>query len=348
MSSLQEFGSSSTLFGGNAPFIEEQYERYLADPATVSADWRSYFDSLRGGAADVAHGPVIDSFIRLAKHRKVAGAMVDETTMHKQVQVLQLIGKFRTLGMFHADLDPLKRQEKPYLADLDLGTYGFSNADLDTEFDVGSFKVGSQRMRLRDLVTALQETYCRTLGVQYMYILDTPTKRWLQERIEPIRSKASYNAEQQRHILERLTAAETLERYLHTKYVGQKRFSGEGGLTMIPMLDHLIQRAGAAGVQEMVIGMAHRGRLNVLVNTLGKMPADLFLEFEGKYAQQLSAATSSITRASRPTCDAGGPMHLTLAFNPSHLEIVNPVVEGSVRARQHRRGDTRATRCFRC
>ncbi len=164
MSTLQELGSSSTLFGGNAPFIEEQYERYLADPATVSSDWRAYFDSLRGEAADVAHGPVIESFIRLAKHRKVAGAMVDATTMHKQVLVLQLIGKFRTLGMFHADLDPLKRQENPYIADLDLATYGFTNADLDTEFDVGSFKAGAQRMRLRDLIAALKDTYCRTLG----------------------------------------------------------------------------------------------------------------------------------------------------------------------------------------
>jgi 2-oxoglutarate dehydrogenase E1 component len=156
-------------------------------------------------------------------------------------------------------------------------------------------------MRLADLIAALEETYCRTLGAEYMYIQDTATKRFIQERLEPIRARPTYSAAQQRHVLERLTAAETLERYLHTKYVGQKRFSGEGGLTMIPMLDHLIQRAGAQGVQETVIGMAHRGRLNVLVNTLGKMPADLFSEFEGKHSQEYTAATSSITRASRPT-----------------------------------------------
>src|SRR5512147_869741 len=158
MSTLQELGSSSTLFGGNAPFIEEQYERYLADPAAVGADWRAYFDSLRGGAADVAHAPVIESFIQLAKSRKVAGAMVDATTMHKQVLVLQMIGKFRTLGMFHADLDPLGRQEKVYIPDLDLKTYGFTAADMDTEFDVGSFKAGAGRMRLRDLIDALKDT----------------------------------------------------------------------------------------------------------------------------------------------------------------------------------------------
>ncbi len=173
MSEMKAFETTSTLFGGNAPFIEEQYESYLADPASVGADWRAYFDTLRSGAADVAHGPVIESFIRLGKSRKVAGAMVDASTMKKQVQVLQLIGKFRTLGMFQADLDPLQRAGKPYIADLDLATYGFTEADLDTEFDVGSFKAGAERMRLRDLVQALRETYCRTFGAEYMYIHDT-------------------------------------------------------------------------------------------------------------------------------------------------------------------------------
>ena len=340
MTTMQEYGSTSTLFGGNVPFIEDQYEQYLANPNSVAADWRAYFDSLRGGAADVAHAPVIESFIRLAKSRKVAGAMVDASTMHKQVLVLQMIGRFRTLGMFQADLDPLKRQERPHIADLDLSTYGFTEADLDTEFDVGSFKAGPERMRLRDLIAALKDTYCRTLGAEYMYINDTATKRFVQQRLEPIRSRPVFTAEQQVHILERLTAAETLERYLHTKYVGQKRFSGEGGDTMIPMLDYLIEKAGAAGVQEMVIGMAHRGRLNVLVNTLGKMPSNLFSEFEGKQEQELSAGDVKYHQGfSSDVVTPGGPMHLTLAFNPSHLEAVDPVVEGSVRARQHRRGD---------
>jgi 2-oxoglutarate dehydrogenase E1 component len=340
MSDLREQVATSTLFGGNAPYIEEQYERYLADPAAVSAEWRGYFDSLRGGAADVAHAPVIESFIRLAKSRRVAGAMVDASTMHKQVLVLQMIGRFRTLGMFHADLDPLQRQEKPYLADLDLAAYDFTAADMDTEFDVGSFKAGSERMRLSVLIQALKDTYCRSFGAEYMYVNDTATKRFVQARLEPIRSRPTYPAEQRRHILERLTAAETLERYLHTKFVGQKRFSGEGGETMIPMLDHLIQIAGAVGVQETVIGMAHRGRLNVLVNTLGKVPADLFSEFEGKHTEELLAGDVKYHQGfSSDVVTPGGPMHLTLAFNPSHLEAVNPVVEGSVRARQHRRGD---------
>jgi 2-oxoglutarate dehydrogenase E1 component len=341
MGAMKDFEGSSTLFGANAPFIEELYDRYLADAASVPNEWRSYFDELRGGADDVAHAPVIESFRELAKNRRVAGAMVDATTMHKQVLVLRLISKYRTLGMFAADLDPLHQHAPDYVPDLDLRTYGFTDADMETEFDVGSFKAGPARMRLRDIVTALQETYCRTLGAEYMYITDTPTKRFFQERLEPIRSRPSYSAEERRHILERLTAAETLERYLHTRYVGQKRFSGEGGDTMIPMLDRLIEKSGAAGVQEAVMGMAHRGRLNVLVNILGKMPSDLFSEFEGKTAQALPAGDVKYHQGfSSDVSTPGGPVHLTLAFNPSHLEIVNPVVEGSVRARQHRRGDT--------
>ena len=341
---MEQLRETSTLFGGNAPFIEEQYEAYLTDPGAVGPDWRAYFDSLRGGAHDVAHAPVVESFIQLARNRKLAAPMVDAQAMHKLTLVLRLISKFRTLGVFHADLDPLKRQEKPYIADLDISTYGFTDADLDAEFDVGSFKGApgeAHRMRLRDLIEALQETYCGTFGAEYMYMADTPQKRFIQQRLEPLRSRPSYSPEFRRHILERLTAAETLERYLHTKYVGQKRFSGEGGDTMIPMLDHLIQKAGADGVKEMVIGMAHRGRLNVLVNTLGKMPKDLFAEFEGKHDEELSAGDVKYHQGfSSDVVTPGGPMHVTLAFNPSHLEIVDPVVEGSVRARQHRRKDT--------
>ena len=340
MGSMSEFQSSSTLFGSNAPFIEELYDTYLADRNAVSEEWRAYFDELKGDAADVAHAPVIESFRELAKNKKIAGAMVDATTMHKPVLALRLISKYRTLGMFHADLDPLKRQEPPYIPDLDLATYGFTDGDLDTEFDVGSFKAGPTRMRLRDIIKALTDTYTRTFGAEYMYISDTPTKRFVQERLEPIRSRPHYTSEQRKHILERLTAAETLERYLNTKYVGQKRFSGEGGESMIPMLDHLVQRAGGAGVQEIVFGMAHRGRLNVLVNTLGKMPADLFTEFEGRVAIELAAGDVKYHQGfSSDVSTPGGPVHLTLAFNPSHLEIVDPVVEGSVRARQHRRKD---------
>jgi len=193
---------------------------------------------------------------------------------------------------------------------------------------------------LRELLNALRETYCGTLGAEYMYTTEQAEKRWWQQKLESIRSKPNFNTDKKKHILDRLTAAEGLERYLHTKYVGQKRFSLEGGESFIASMDELIQMAGAQGVQEVVIGMAHRGRLNVLVNTMGKLPADLFAEFDHTAPEELPAGDVKYHQGfSSDVSTAGGPVHLSLAFNPSHLEIVNPVVEGSVRARMDRRDD---------
>ena len=337
---------NSYLYGANAPFIEALYDRYLDDPDAVEPRWRAYFDQLQqldDGAPDVSHAPIQQHFAQLAKQRRVpgvaAGTAERPQLSEKQYSVLQLIGAYRFQGARQAEVDPLERQEKPYIAELDPAFYGLTDADMETVFGTGSL-VGPRDMKLNDILQMLRETYCRTIGAEYMYIMDVPQKRWIQERLETIRSTASYDIEYKKHILERLTAAETLERYLHTKYVGQTRFSLEGGDSLIPMLDTLLQRAGAAGVQELVIGMAHRGRLNVLVNTLGKMPKDLFSEFEGKYDESIMAGDVKYHDGfSSNVMTPGGPLHLSLAFNPSHLEIVNPVVEGSVRARQHRRGD---------
>jgi len=257
----------------------------------------------------------------------------------KQLGVLQLIAAYRILGVRLADTDPLKRQEKPNIPELDPAFYGLTAADMGTVFNTGTL-VGPREMKLADILQFLKDTYCRTIGVEYMYITDMAQKRWVQERLESVRAMPAYDPEYRKHLLERLTAAETLERYLHTRYVGQKRFSLEGGETLIAQLDHLLQAAGKAGVQELVIGMAHRGRINVLVNTMGKMPKDLFAEFEGHHHDDLLAGDVKYHQGfSSNIMTPGGPMHVTLAFNPSHLEIVNPVVEGSVRARQHRRRD---------
>jgi len=343
---MKQFLSNSYLFGANAPFIEELYEAYLGDPRSVTDQWRDYFDKIQllpsrdgNGAPDVAHAPVIEAFAQRARTGTARPAPAAAGLDRKQVSVIQLVAEYRVRGVFLADIDPLKRQEKPRIAELDPAYYDLTEADMDTAFNTGSF-IGPEQASLREIIKALQATYCGTLGVEYMYITSRAEKRWIQERLEPIRSKPSYSADTQRHFLERLTAAEGLERFLHTRYVGQKRFSLEGGETLIPVLDDLLQRAGEAGVQELVIGMAHRGRLNVLVNTLGKMPKDLFSEFEGKHADALLAGDVKYHQGfSSDINTPGGPMHLTLAFNPSHLEIVNPVVEGSVRARQHRRKD---------
>jgi len=342
---MQEMLGNSYLFGSNAPFIEALYEAYLRDPASVEPRWRDYFDELQRldqGRADVSHFDVQERFANLARERRAAGpvTVINRPQLgEKQFGVLQLISAYRFQGARHADIDPLKRREKPHIPELDPAFYGLTDADVETEFNTGSL-VGPREMKLKDLLQFLRDTYCRTIGVEYMYITDMAQKRWVQERLESTRATPSYDAEYRKHILERLTAGETLEKYLHTRYVGQKRFSLEGGETLIPQLDILLQRAGKAGVQELVIGMAHRGRINVLVNTMGKMPADLFAEFEGKHHDDLLAGDVKYHQGfSSNVMTPGGPMHVTLAFNPSHLEIANPVVEGSVRARQHRRGD---------
>ncbi|MCS6764011.1 MAG: 2-oxoglutarate dehydrogenase E1 component [Candidatus Protistobacter heckmanni] len=346
---MQQYQGNSYLFGGNAPYVEELYEAYLNNPASVPENWRSHFDALQHTPSadgtetrDVAHAPVIASFAERAKHGQIRQvvANVDPELGRKRVAVQQLIAAYRNIGSRWADLDPLKRTERPAIPDLEPSFYGFSDADMDIVFNVGNTYFGKESMTLRELLQALRETYCGTLGIEYMYLTDQKQKRWWQEKLESIRSKPSFNSDKKKHILERLTAAEGLERYLHTKYVGQKRFSLEGSETFIASMDELIQRAGAAGVQEIVIGMAHRGRLNVLVNTLGKMPKDLFAEFEGKHGDDLPSGDVKYHQGfSSDLSTPGGPVHLSLAFNPSHLEIVNPVVEGSVKARQERRGD---------
>lgn len=343
---MRQYQLNSYLFGSNAPFIEELYEAYLENPSSVADEWRSYFDSLQnlpGATRDVAHAPVIASFAQIAKQGKPLASAVATTGVadKRQIGVLQMISAYRFLGNRWAQIDPLKRQERPAIAELEPSYYGFTEADLSATFNIGSFQFQEKsQATLREILDAARQTYCGTLTVEYMYMADVQQKRWIQSRLEPIRSTPSFDVPTRRRILERLTAAETLEKYLHTKYVGQKRFSLEGGDSAIVAMDTLINTAGAQGVQEIVIGMAHRGRLNVLVNTLGKSPKMLFEEFEGKHASDLSAGDVKYHMGfSSDVSTSGGPVHLSLAFNPSHLEIVNPVVQGSVYARQKRRGD---------
>ena len=348
---MKQFQSNSYLFGGNAPYVEEMYEAYLDNPASVPENWRVYFDALQNvpasdgsNANDVAHGPIVESFAQRAKANafipRTATGGEDLATARKQVYVQSLIGAYRFLGTQWANLDPLKRREHPAIPELEPAFYDFTEADMDQEFSATNLYFGFERASLREIVKALRDTYCGTIGVEYMYLSDPEQKRWWKERLESIRSTPNFSADKKKHILNRLTAAEGLERFLHTKYVGQKRFSLEGGESFIASMDEVVRHGGARGVQEIVIGMAHRGRLNVLVNTLGKMPADLFAEFEGKHVDDLPAGDVKYHKGfSSDVSTEGGPVHLSLAFNPSHLEIVNPVVEGSAKARMDRRGD---------
>jgi 2-oxoglutarate dehydrogenase E1 component len=347
---MQQYRSNSYLFGGNAPYVEELYEAYLENPGSVPDNWRTYFDNLQHVPAvdgsesrDVAHAPVVESFAQRAKANAFAvkTSSTELAVARKQVHVQSLIAAHRSLGARWADLDPLKRTERPRIPELEPAFYDLNESDMDITFSAtNTYFTKAELQTLREILQALRETYCGTIGAEFMHCTEPTEKRWWQERLESIRSKPSFTAERKTHILDRLTAAEGLERFLHTKYVGQKRFSLEGGESFIASMDELVQRAGAQGVQEIVIGMAHRGRLNVLVNTLGKMPRDLFAEFDHTAPEHLPAGDVKYHQGfSSDISTPGGPVHLSLAFNPSHLEIVNPVVEGSVKARMERRGD---------
>ncbi|MDH3467798.1 MAG: 2-oxoglutarate dehydrogenase E1 component, partial [Gammaproteobacteria bacterium] len=331
-------GDESYLFATNAGFLEELYRRYDANPEQVDSAWRQRFDSLNGRG-----DTVVDSGTKSAPHAGAATATTwTAEAAQKQSSVLRLINAYRMRGHQVARLDPLELTEAPEVPDLDLAFNRLDEHDLDTVFDTGSL-AAAKRLTLRQIIDVADYVYCGSVGSEYMHITDTREKRWVQAHLERIPARPRYPDTQRRQILNRLTMAEGLERYLHTKYVGQKRFSLEGADCVIPMLYDLIQRAGSMGTKEIVIGMAHRGRLNVLVNTLGKAPGDLFGEFEGKYSTSNGSIDSGDVKYhqgfSSDIATPGGTVHLALSFNPSHLEIIDPVVEGSVRARQHRRKD---------
>jgi len=352
---MEQLWQTSHLQGGNLAYVEQLFETYLTDPNAVPEEWRSYFDRLpsvdgyRG--RDVSHASIRQQFEHISKNQRfvTTGGVPASATADadkKQIRVLQLINAFRFRGHQESGLDPLGVWERTTVEDLNPAFHELTEADYDLEFQTGSLCFGSETMRLRDIVDGLRQTYCGSIGAEYMYIVDTRKKRWFQQRMEPVRSRPKLEVTTRRHLLERLTAAEGLEKYLGSRYPGVKRFGLEGAESLIPCLDELIQRAGSYGAKEIVLGMAHRGRLNVLVNTLGKNPKELFDEFEGKkLADSGSGDVKYHQGFSSNVMTDGGEVHLALAFNPSHLEIVSPVVEGSVRARQTRREDKDGSQC---
>jgi len=339
--------ATTALSGGNADFIEDLYEQFLRDPNAVDAAWAAYFRRLKGTANDeVAHGPIREGLLaRLRSSRGPAGGQNADSSgaSAKQGAVSRLIQVYANRGHLIANLDPLglQKRAKPYV--LELEYFGLSNADLGTEFFTGS-RNGAipERAKLKDILADLRFIYADTIGAEFAHVSDTDERLWLQDSFQIARMQRRFSVDEKKNILWQLTAAEGLERYLHTKYVGQKRFSLEGGDSLMPLLDDLVQQGGKAGVEEAIIGMAHRGRLNVLVNLLGKSPKDLFNEFEGQYDLAKLRGSGDVKYHKGFSSDlktGSGNVHVALAFNPSHLEVVNAVVEGSVRARQERRGD---------
>ncbi|WP_346992705.1 2-oxoglutarate dehydrogenase E1 component [Alteromonas gracilis] len=345
---MKAWWDSSHMAGANAAYVEELYEAYLEDPQSVSETWRQIFDNLPkvdGVELETNHTAIKNQFRQLAalgptarmSSPSVPSANVSDD---RQVKVLQLINAFRFRGHQNANLDPLGLWKQERVRDIELSHHNLSEQDFDSVFNVGSYAIGKDSMSLGELFKSLNRTYCGSIGAEYMHITDTDQKRWLQQKIESVQAKPEIARDEKLSILKGLTAADGMEKYLGSKFPGAKRFSLEGGDALIPMLKGLITKAGTAGTKEVVIGMAHRGRLNVLVNVLGKNPSVLFDEFSGKHDDSLGAGDVKYHAGfSSDFATPGGNVHLALAFNPSHLEIVNPVVMGSVRARLARRNN---------
>lgn len=340
---------ATELAGDNATYIESLYELYLQDPDSVDADWQAYFKNYQS-ENDALHHAIQDQFLLLARNQtankgvvvQAGGGKSDANCMDpRQMGVQKLISAYRRRGHRRAQLDPLQLTPRAPIEDLTLEYHGLSEADLDTVFPTSDFNIGKPEATLREIIEAAERIYCGHIGLEYMHVTTSTEKRWFENYMETNLGHIKFDAEKKKEILERLTAAEGLEKYLARKYTGVKRFGLEGGESFIPAVHEIIQRAGGYGTKEMVIGMAHRGRLNLLVNILGKNPADLFDEFDGKVMPEKGSGDVKYHNGySSNVMTPGGEAHLALAFNPSHLEIVSPVLEGSVRARQVRRNDT--------
>jgi len=347
--SLKEQLASTPLFGANASAVERLYEQYLEDPAAVPAGWREYFESLGDTEAEVVHSRIRDELLAEAREGRRGGKVTTRsagkpvTSGEKQAAVSRLIQVYSLRGHQIADIDPLQIMDRRVPGVLKLDYLGLAEADMDTEFFTGGLAgTANERMKLRDILDLLKSIYCGKIGVEFAHISRARERLWLRRHFEKGAVTDNLSDEERLWTLEQLTSAEGIERYLHTRYVGQKRFSLEGGESLIPMLDDIIQQGGSSGIREIVIGMAHRGRINVLVNILGKSPEDLFEEFEGNFDLDELRGSGDVKYHKGFSADMktpGGNVHIALAFNPSHLEIVNPVVEGSVRARQQRRSD---------
>lgn len=337
---MQELQQNSYLAGGNAGYIEELYEAYLQNPESVDQEWQRYFRSLSNGvgSSDFSHQATRQQFLQMAKQPAMeakAAPVVGSSIGMKQIAVERIMSAYRRFGHINANIDPLgvPRKKDPRL---ELSYYGLSTEDLNTTFNARDL-LEKPEATLKEIIDTLQSIYCGSIGIQYSTISDEAERNWLKEYVERRLLQMQYNVEVKQNILAQLIASEGLEKYLDVKYVGQKRFSIEGADTLIPMLDELTKRACAQGVKEIVVGMAHRGRLNVLLNIMGHSPKELFLEFEGKKEYGMTSGDVKYHRGySRDVLTDAGPIHLALAFNPSHLEFINPVILGSVRARQDR------------
>jgi len=330
------------LKSSNADYIDEVFDRYLQDPSSVDESWRWFFEGIEIGSELAPSAEGEENHVNGNGHATAQPTLASGTDWAAEVRVADLIQTYRRLGKKLASIDPLSSPPAS-VPELELSAFGLTNADLGKTFQSAKL-VGMQPGKLSDILAHLKATYCGTIAVEFTHIENSEARTWLLQQMESTRNRSALDSETRKVIYKRLTEAESLERFLHTRYVAQKRFSVEGGESVIPLLDCVIEKGAELGAQEFVLGMAHRGRLNVLTHTMGKPVAQLFTEFEGTYKSHPEHGEGDVKYHKGYSRDLttrqGKAVHLSLAFNPSHLEFVNPVIEGSVRAKQDRLQDT--------
>ena len=337
--SLKNKWDSAYLSGDSMAYVDALYEDYLKNQNSVPDEWRDVFDTLprvNGNATELSHRDIQNYFLQTAHKRPMSQAVAADPT---QAQVAHLIQAYRSLGHHAATLDPLEMVERVAAPSLAPAYHHLNDSDMDKLFFTDN-TFAEKKLPLRDILQALRDTYCGSIGIEYMHIASSEEVEWIQKKLESVRGKPTLEASKKLQILKDLIAADGIERYLGTRYVGQKRFSLEGGDALVPMLKELIRLGGAVEVNEFVVGMAHRGRLNVLVNVLGKEPDQLFKEFEGKInSERTGDVKYHMGFSSDLQTESGAKVHVILEFNPSHLEIIGPVVQGTVRSHLRRRHD---------
>ena len=337
---MEELWGSSHVSAGHADYLESLYETYLSQPESLSKEWLDFFKNLPtqpNSNGEVSHQSVVNEFKNMSRGSGLVEEIVDE----RQGQVIRLIQAYRNRGHQEAKLDPLGMMDRNPIEDLKIEFHGLSEADLDKEFFTDTFLTGTTKSSLRDILENLRRIYCGTIGIEYNYIMDSDERRWFQKKFESKLEKYTFSKDEKLHIYERLNSAEGLAKYLAAKYPGMKRFGVDGSEALVPLIDSVIEECGSLGANQICFGMAHRGRLNLLVNVLGKLPDDLFSAFDEKGTIE-GANTGDVKYHlgfSSNIETSGGEVHVSLNNNPSHLEIVDPVVLGSVRARQDRLGD---------
>ena len=339
--SMKELWGSSHTSAGHSAYLESLYETYITDPSSLSDEWIDFFENLPHhptSNGEVSHQNIVKEFKNISRKNIVSKTSVDV----RQGKVIRLIQAYRNRGHLLASLDPLGLMERDKIEDLNIEFHGLSKSDLDEEFYTDTFMPNKEKMTLRDILKSLQEIYCGNIGLECNHIMETDERRWFQRKFESKLQGYSFNKKEKLNIYERLNSAEGLAKYLSAKYPGMKRFGIDGAEALVPLVENVIQNFGSMGANQICFGMAHRGRLNLLVNVLGKLPSELFSAFDEDY--ELDGANTGDVKYhlgfSSNFETSGGEVHVSLFNNPSHLEIVDPVVIGSVRARQDRIGDS--------